>query len=697
LPVLKTKIMSVSTILKLSKALCSAFFLGLFFMGCQPSEETNNDETMKFIDPANFDPTVRVQDNFFKAANGHWLDNNPVPSDKSRWGSFIILHEQNRDNLKKIVDEVSQDATAEVGSNRQKVRDFYRSGMDTAKTEELGFDPLKEKFENIDKIGSVQELLDYTGYLHTQTIHGMFGMSVAPDEKNPEVYILNAYQGGLGLPERDYYFNEDPRSKKIQDEYIQHLTSLFRLIGYSEDESAEAAQKVYGLEKGLAENCRKRVDLRDAEKNYNKFTLEELQVAYSNFDWTKVLEAREIPMQEEIVVGQPEFFEGLEDMLGKVSIEDWKLYLKWKVITEAAPFLSSDFEKENFRFYSTVLRGVEEMEPRWKRVINMLNSALGDAMSELYVEKYFPPEAKKVADEMIDDITAAFSERIENLEWMGDTTKQKAKEKLAMFGRKIGYPDKWKDYSSFDISADAYLNNVRKASVFEYKRNSSKLGQPIDKEEWHMPASIVNAYYSPVMNEVVFPAGILQFPFFDFKADAAINYGAIGAVIGHELTHGFDDQGSKFAGDGSLSTWWTDKDLQAFEAKTQVLVDQYNSYTVLDTMHVDGQLTLGENIADIGGITIAYQALQMNYERNGRPEDIDGFTPEQRFFYSFAQIWRIQSKPEAAEQRIKTDPHSPPIHRVNGVVMNFQPFYDAFEVKEGDGMFRNPEERPLIW
>ncbi len=673
------------------------FAIAAIAIGCQPAEETQTEETMKFIDPANFDPNVRPQDDFFVSANNGWLSENPIPSDKSSWGSFVILAEENRENLKNIIDEVVADENAAPGSNRQKVRDLYNSGMDTARLEELGAGPIMKNLEAIDGLQNVDELIRFAAYMHTQTISCMYGMRVDQDEKNPEEYILNAYQGGLGLPERDYYFNEDERSLQIQEEYRGHIANMFRLVGFEDEDANTASQKVYEIEKGLAENSRRRVELRDPERNYNKMTLTELNDSYSNFNWTSVMEAQNIPVQDELVIGQPEFFDGLERMLSDISLDDWKLYLKWKVITEASAYMSSDFEQENFRFYSTVMSGIQEMEPRWKRVTNTLSGSLGDAVSQLYVEKYFPPEAKKIANEMIDDIMAAFEERLNQLDWMGDTTKQKAIEKLSMFGRKIGYPDKWKDYSSIEITPGSYLDNLRNSWVYEYNRNISRLGQPIDKDEWLMPAAIVNAYYHPIKNEVVFPAGILQFPFFDFRADAAVNYGGIGAVIGHELTHGFDDQGSQFGGDGTLASWWTDKDREAFDSKTQVLVDQYNSYTVLDSVHVNGKLTLGENIADFGGLTIAFAALKKNWERNGKPEDIDGFSAEQRFFYSWAQVWRAHYKPEAVEQRIKTDTHSPAKWRVNGVVMNIPEFYEAFEIKEGDGMFRPEEERPIIW
>ncbi len=679
------------------KTLFSGIVLAAAFVSCQSPDSEKTEETMKYIDPANFDPNVRLEDDFFNATNGTWFKENPVPSDKSGWGTFQILNEKNRENLKTIIDEVAADTEAAAGTSRQRVRDLFQSGMDTSKIEELGYEPIKERLAEIQALESIPEIVKYQAFLHSKTTPGMFYLGVQQDSKEPDTYILNAYQSGLGLPDRDFYFREDGRTTEIQNQYRIHISTLFQLVGTESAEADDLANRIYDLEKSLAENSRSRVDLRDPESNYNKKSFAELQSAHTNLNWNVILENQEIPMQENLIVGQPEFFDGLDQQLSSRSVEDWKAYLTWQILREAAPYLSSEFEKEAFRFNSTVMNGIQEMEPRWKRMISNLNSSIPDDVSQLFVERYFPPEAKEVANEMIDDITAAFEERIKNLDWMGDTTKQKALEKLSMFGRKIGYPDEWNDYSSIEIKPDTYFKNIQNTWIWSYKDNIGKLGQPIDKNEWGMPAAMVNAYYHPLKNEVVFPAGILQFPFFDFKADAAINYGGIGAVIGHELSHGFDDKGSQYGGDGSLKSWWTDSDREAFDAKTKVLVEQYDSYTVLDTVPINGSMTLGENIADFGGLTIAYSALQKNFERNGRPEDIDGMTAEQRFFYSWSQVWRIQYNDEAMAQRAKTDYHSPAIHRVNGVLRNMPEFYEAFEIAPEDGMYRAPEERPVIW
>ncbi|MEQ8359131.1 MAG: M13 family metallopeptidase [Cytophagales bacterium] len=671
--------------------------LAFWMISCQTAEKETEETTMKYIDVANMDTTVRPQDDFFIYANGAWLDSNDIPASKSSWGSFNILAENNRKNLRKIVEAAANDSTAEEGSITDKVGDFYDSGMDSLKIEELGISPLQAHLDRIDAVNSKEELLDAAAYLRSETVGTMFGMWVGQDEKNPEAYILNFYQGGLGLPDRDYYFKTDERSTMIQEEYKMHIAKMLEFTGYDQAGAEEAAQNVYELEKTLAENSRKRQDLRDAENNYNKYLLSDFDSELSNFQLTKFLNSLGLNEVNEIVVGQPEFYAGLNNALATIPLEDWKNYLKWNAISEHAEFLNNAIAQEDFHFYSTILRGVPEMEPRWKRVMLTINGLMGEAVGQVYVKEYFPPEAKDVAMTMINDIQAAFKERIQTLDWMSEETKEKALVKLSTFVKKIGYPDKWTDYSSVEISADTYFQNVISASKFQQKENYEKLGKEIDRDEWFMSPPTVNAYYNPTMNEIVFPAGILAFPFFDFKADAAINYGGIGAVIGHELTHGFDDQGSKYDETGMLNNWWTDEDREKFDAKTQVLVDHYSNFTVLDTVHINGNLTLGENIADLGGLSIAYDALQKYYERNGRPEKIDDFTGNQRFFLSWAQVWRIKYTEDALMQRIMTDSHSPGMYRVNGVLSNMPEFYQAFNVEEGDKLYRPDEDRAKIW
>ncbi|QNL21155.1 M13 family metallopeptidase [Hyphobacterium sp. CCMP332] len=671
--------------------------LAFWMISCQTGEKETEETTMKYIDVSNMDTTVRPQDDFFIYANGAWLDSNDIPASKSSWGSFNILAENNRKNLRKIVEAAANDSTAEEGSITDKVGDFYDSGMDSLKIEELGISPLQAQLDKIAGINSKEELIDAAAYLRSETVGTMFGMWVGQDEKNPEAYILNFYQGGLGLPDRDYYFKTDERSTMIQEEYKKHIAKMLEFTGYDQANAEEAALKVYELEKTLAENSRKRQDLRDAENNYNKFLLSDFDSELSNFPLTNFLNSLGLSEVKEIVVGQPEFYTGLNEALATIPLEDWKNYLKWNAISEHAEFLNNDIAQEDFHFYSTILRGVPEMEPRWKRVMLTINGLMGEAVGQVYVKEYFPPEAKDVAMTMINDIQAAFKERIQTLDWMSEETKEKALVKLSTFVKKIGYPDKWTDYSSVEISPDTYFQNVISASKFQQRENYEKLGKEIDRDEWFMSPPTVNAYYNPTMNEIVFPAGILAFPFFDFKADAAINYGGIGAVIGHELTHGFDDQGSKYDETGMLNNWWTDEDREKFDAKTQVLVDHYSNFTVLDTVHINGNLTLGENIADLGGLSIAYDALQKYYERNGQPEMIDGFTGNQRFFLSWAQVWRIKYTDDALMQRIMTDSHSPGMYRVNGVLSNMPEFYQAFNVEEGDQLYRPDDERAKIW
>ncbi len=671
--------------------------LTLWMFSCGEEKKDTEEPSMKYIDLANMDESVRAQDDFFRYANGAWLDSNEIPSSKSSWGSFNILAENNRENLKTIVEAASKDSTAEEGSITDKVGDFYDSGMDSLKIEELGITPIENELARIDEISNKNELLEVAAYLKSLTIGSMFGLYVGQDEKNPEAYIVSFYQGGLGLPDRDYYFKEDERSTMIQDEYKKHISKMLTFTGYDEEQAEEAAMKVYELEKALAKSSRKRQDLRDAEKNYNKYLLSDFDAELSNFDMAGYLNTIGLQGVEEVVVGQPEFYTGLNEALETIPLEDWKNYLRWNVISEHASFLNHEIVKEDFHFYSTILRGVPEMEPRWKRVMLTVNGMMGEAVGQVYVKQFFPPEAKDVAMTMINDIQAAFKDRIQTLDWMSDETKEKAIVKLSTFVKKIGYPDKWTDYSDVVINPDTYMENVISASQFQQKENYDKLGKEIDRDEWFMSPPTVNAYYNPTMNEIVFPAGILAFPFFDFKADAAINYGGIGAVIGHELTHGFDDQGSKYDETGMLNNWWTDEDREKFDSKTKVLVDHYSDFTVLDTVHVNGNLTLGENIADLGGLSIAYDALQKYYERNGTPEEIDGFTGNQRFFLSWAQVWRIKYTDDALMQRIMTDSHSPGMYRVNGVLSNMPEFYQAFNVKEGDKLYRSDDDRAKIW
>lgn len=669
----------------------------IWMISCEQVEKENQEASLKYIDVSNMDTTVRPQDDFFIYANGSWLDSNEIPSSKSSWGSFNILAESNREKLRKIVEAASNDTTAAEGSITSKVGDFYDSGMDSLHIEDLGISPIKSQLEKVDQINSKKELLEVASYLKSLTVGSMFGFYVGQDEKNPDSYILNFYQSGLGLPDRDYYFKEDERSEMIRDKYKSHIAKMLQFTGLDEVKAEEAAISVFELEKELARNSRKRQDLRDAEKNYNKFLLSDFDSQLDQIDMASYLKNVGIQEVEEVVVGQPDFYNGLNNAIATLPLESWKNYLKWNIISQSANFLNHDIVKEDFNFYSTTLRGVPDMEPRWKRVMLTVNGMMGEAVGQVYVQEYFPPEAKDVAMTMINDIQAAFKERIQTLEWMSEETKEKALVKLSTFVKKIGYPDTWKDYTELEVNSQTYLKNVMRASQFEQERNYSKLGKEIDRSEWFMTPPTVNAYYNPTMNEIVFPAGILAFPFFDFKADAAINYGGIGAVIGHELTHGFDDQGSKYDETGKLNNWWTDEDREKFDSRTQVLIDQYSEFTVLDTVHINGELTLGENIADLGGISIAYDALQKYYERNGRPEKIDGFTGNQRFFLSWAQVWRIKFTDDALMQRVMTDSHSPGMLRVNGVVSNMPEFYEAFNVTEGDDLYRPKDERADIW
>jgi putative endopeptidase len=649
------------------------------------------------INPANMDKSVRPQDDFFRFVNGNWLKKNEIPASEVGWGSFAELQENNQNILKGILEEAAKRKDRPKGSNWQQVGDLYTSGMDTNAINQLGIKPIQSELETINQVKSTEDLLKAMARLQTISVPIAFGMFIRPDSKNSQMNAVYLSQGGTGLPDRSYYLENNERFEKIRQAYQTHISKMFELAGESADNAKKMADKIYKIEYRLAEAQRTRVDLRNPQKGYNKKSMDELNQMVFNIDWKKYFEYLGAKNVQEVIVGQPEFIAIVDRMLKDVSMDDWKSYLKWKVLTSHASFLSKEFEMENFKFYSMTLNGVKEMRPRWKRILQVVDGSLGQPLGQLYVEKTFPPQAKARMMEMIENIREAFAERMKKYDWMSDETKTQALRKLNAIIPKIGYPDKWRDFSSVDIKSNDYLGNILRIRQFNYQYNLAKIGQPVDKSEFGMTPPTVNAYYSPVQNEIAFPAGILQPPFFDFKADDAVNYGAIGAVIGHEITHGFDDQGSQYDAEGNLKMWWTKEDRAKFEALANRVVEQYNGYTVLDSVHVNGKLTLGENIADLGGVTLAYDALQRQYQKKGRPKNIGGFTPEQRFFIGFGQIWRAKYRNEAMLQRIKTDPHSPGEYRANGTLSNVPYFFEAFQVKEGDKMRLPKEKITVIW
>ncbi|SDL76902.1 putative endopeptidase [Catalinimonas alkaloidigena] len=675
--------------------LTSAVLLAASCTSEQP-QDTTEETAIRGIDPTNLDTTVAPCDNFYRFANGGWLDRNPVPPSESRWSSFNELFEQNNAIMREILDSVSAKTDWEKGSVEQKVGDFYHSGMDTVQIAKLGLDPVRPELQKIASIQNRDDLQRVIAELHPLGVNAAFRFYVTQDDKISSQYIPNLIQGGLGLPDRDYYVRDDAPSQEIRDQYVDHLGRMMTLAGEPEAEALQHAKQIMALETRLAKASMERVKLRDPYATYNKMSVDELQRKAPNLNWKAMFQAMNVPDFDTLIVGQPDFVAELNRAVAQVSLDNWKAYLEWTVLNTAAPWLSDAFVEADFDFFSKTLNGTQEMRPRWKRIANATDDALGEALGELYVKRTFSPEAKEKALEMVHNLQEAFRERLGELTWMSDETKQAALEKLEAFATKIGYPDEWRDYSDLDIARDAYARNQFNANVFGWNRNVNKLGKPIDRKEWHMTPPTVNAYYNPSQNEIVFPAGILQPPFFDPKADDAVNYGGMGAVIGHEMTHGFDDQGRQYDPQGNLRDWWQASDADQFKGRAQRMVNQFGEYTMVDTIPVNGELTLGENIADLGGLKIAYAALQKALE-NKRPEKIDGFTPEQRFFLGWAQIWRTNITDQAAARLIKVDPHAPGMYRTNGPLANLPEFYEAWGCTPADAMMRNDSVRVEIW
>ncbi|WP_142601446.1 M13 family metallopeptidase [Solitalea koreensis] len=652
--------------------------------------------TRKFIDASNMDTSVSPGDNFYLYANGGWLKKNPIPASETRWGSFNELIKHNNDELQNLLQQASKSKAA-MGTDEQKVGDFYTSGMDSLSIEKAGMKPISADLARIAAIKDSKGILNEVAFEHSQGNSPLFNFFVYQDDKNSSEVISQLSQGGLGLPDRDYYFKDDDRTKNIRAEYVKYLSAMFSLIGDDAAKAQANANAVMKLETALASASMTRVELRDPNKVYHKMTIAELNAITPAINWNDLLPRMMVNGVNNVLVRQPNFYKEVNKQLSATSLADWKAYLRWNTAKNAAPFLSSSFVSENFNFYGKVLTGQKMMKPRKERVATVIDGSMGEVLGKLYVDKNFKPEAKARMMQLIENLSQTYEQRIKRLDWMSETTKDKAIAKLHAFIRKIGYPDKWKDYSSVQTSRSSYYKNVQECNRFDYNYMIHKLGKPVDKTEWGMTPPTVNAYYNPVVNEIVFPAGILQFPFFDFEADDAINYGGIGGVIGHEMTHGFDDEGRQYDAQGNLKDWWTAEDATNFNARAKMVVDQFNGYSVLNgTTHVNGQLTLGENLADLGGINIAYEAFKKTKQGQSN-EKIDGFTPDQRFFLSWAQVWRANIRDEAQAQRIVTDPHSPGMYRCNGPLSNMPEFYAAFGVKEGDKMWKPEAQRAKVW
>lgn len=656
---------------------------------------TTSGDANSGIDPNNLDRSVKPSDDFYRFVNGGWLATNPIPPSEPAWGSFGVLRLANQDKLQAILEEAAK-SNAASGTTQQKIGDFYASGMDEATLNQAGAAPLVEFLAKIDAIQSPADLQNVLAWFHSHKIGGVFGFLVDLDAKQSDRFISILDQGGLGLPNRDYYSRDDEKSVQLREAYVAHVAATFRLLGDSEVLAHQKAANVMAIESALAQSSLNPVERRDLTRQYNKLTFDQLQALAPSMNWQTYFKAIGANDVNEVVVTHPDFFRAMDGMLAQVPVDQWKAYLTWHLVNNASDYMGDSFVNQKFSFFGTTLNGTPELKPRWKRVLDQTDALLGDALGQAFVERYFPAESKQRVNVMVDYLVAAFRDRIQTRPWMGDATKTKALEKLDVMARKLGFPDKWKDYSSVAIYRESYLGNALAAMGFEFALMVNKLGKPVDRAEWAMTTPTVNAYYEPNRNEMVFPAGILQPPFFNPDADDAVNFGAIGAVIGHEITHGFDDQGGLYDKVGNMENWWTDADKVRFEALTAQVVNQFNDFVAIGDLHVNGQLTLGENVADLGGLVMAYYALQKSLEGKTRVM-IDGFTPEQRLFMGWAQIWRISFRDKTLENYVRTNVHSPGRFRVVGPMSNMPEFYEAWGVEEGDAMCRPPEERTEIW
>ena len=653
------------------------------------------------IDLSLMDKTVRPNDNFFNFVNGTWVKNTDIPADRTRWGSFDELRQKTDTDALAILNEASKNPAYKSDTDQGKAINLYKTIMDTVARDKAGIAPLKPYLDKINKVKSVADLQKLMIEMASKGGIGFFGVGVGNDDKNSNRNVVNVGPGSLGLPDRDYYVSDDKDSKEKRDKYVGHVARMLTFLGEKPETAKETAKKILELEIDMSKPRLDRVERRDRRKTYNPMTVADLQKLTPAINWEGYIAGIGLPKVDSVVVSQPRYMEALQGIFSQNKVEDWKAYMRWTLLNDAANKLSTTIEKANWEFYSKTLSGAIKQRPLNERALQVVNGATGEALGKLYVEKMFPEEAKQKATEMIKYVIAAYENRINNLVWMSPETKEKAIEKLNSMTIKIGYPDKWKDYSALTIKSPAeggtYFDNAMSISNWNFKRNLDKLGKPVDKAEWSMSPQTVNAYYNPSNNEIVFPAGILQPPFYDYKADEAVNYGGIGAVIGHEISHGFDDSGSRYNAQGNLVNWWTEEDLKQFTALGTDLANQYSALEPLPGIKVDGKFTLGENIGDLGGINAAYDGLQLYLKKNGNPGLIDGYTPEQRLFISWATIWRSKMRDEAIKNQVKTDPHTPGMYRAYVPLLNLETFHKAFDIKPGDGMYLEPDKRVKIW
>ncbi|MBQ4829010.1 M13 family metallopeptidase [Alteromonas sp. MMG017] len=658
-----------------------------------PTAVTQQQELKSGVNKENMDLTADPGNDFFQYVNGTWVDNLEIPADKSSYGAFTILRDESQDHVMKIIKSSAEGDFAD-GTDEQKVGDFYRAYMDTDTLNELGISPINADIEKIEGITNYDELAAYFAYATRYGYASPFNVGQNADFKSPDSYMIYTWQSGLGLPERDYYFKDDAKSQEIRDAYVKHIETMFTLAEF--DAPSDNAQMLFDMESRIAEMHMKKEEVRNWAANYNKVPVSELSTHMPNFPWELFLKEMELDDLDSIVFLQTDFMKQMDTFITETSLEDWKVFLKWGLLNASASRLSEDFDTANFNFYSKTLRGVEEPEPRWRRAVSLSNAHVGEVIGKVYVKQYFPPEAKERMTEMVSNLLLAYKDSIEKLDWMTDETREQALDKLSKFTVKIGYPDTWKDYSQLVVKGSDLFGNLKRSSDVAYEEMLKKQGGPVWKHEWGMTPQTVNAYYNPTANEIVFPAAILQPPFFDMNAEDAVNYGGIGAVIGHEIGHGFDDAGSTFDGDGALRNWWTDTDRQEFEARTAKLVEQFNEFEALPELFVNGEYTLGENIGDLGGISIALKAYHLTLEGEEAPV-IDGYTGDQRVFIGYGQVWASKYRDEALRSQIQTDTHSPTKFRTNGALRNVPEFYEAFDVTEENDLYLPPEERVKIW
>lgn len=655
---------------------------------CQKKEVLSSGIILK-----NMDTLTKPGDDFSKFVNGNWEKNNQIPADKSSYGVGAILYDQSQKNVKDIIEAAAKSNNIQ-GSDEQKIGDYYASFMDRKTRDAKGIEPIKPEFSKIDAITNYTDLANYFGRANRLGTNTPLNLSVYNDFKDPTKYIAITWQNGLGLPDRDYYLATDTKMAKLRAKYITHIETMLKLAGI--ENPSEKAKTIMSLETTLATKQMKKEDTRDMMKLYNPYPVADLKTLMPDFDWIAMLKESGFEKENKIIITQVEYTKSLNNIIKSTPIDTWKTFLKWGIINNAATDLTTEIDKQNFEFFGKTMNGIEKQEEDWKRAVSRVNQGLGEIVGKVYVKKHFSPESKEKMTTLVKNLLKAYAESIKKLDWMSETTKKEALKKVDKFMVKIGYPDKWKDYSKLTIDKNDLYGNNKRATDFEYQRNLDKLGKPVDRTEWGMTPQTVNAYYNPTLNEIVFPAAILQPPFFNMKAEDAINYGGIGAVIGHEIGHGFDDQGSTFDGDGIMKNWWTPADLEAFKTKTNALVEQYNSFQVFSDLNVNGSFTLGENIGDLGGLSIAIKAYKMSLNGKEAPV-LDGYTGIQRVFIGWGQVWAGKSREEALRNQVATDPHSPAKFRVNGVVRNVPEFYEAFNVKPTDKLYLAPEKRVKIW